>query len=332
MIATTVIPLHAEADAQLAHDLSAFLNLGCNTVCLPEDGVMRPSDDLLTKAEDALSADVVILLLSDASVPERWLRDRWESVLVEQARSMRTGIVTVLVRECGFPQLLRRERFFDLTQGQTKGLRLLKRWFWRPNTNESVSVSCSPDLEHLYTGLADRTGSLEADASIAVRFAEEARQEFEQVVWIPCHGRSLAQAAGAAGHQLGLALESRAAANAARVRELLAERRCLLVLDSPNPDVRDSLIPGGRTSTLITCQPVQPVQDTDSVRSARDLFASRRFAEAYEMFYRLLRSGTAVEECARKLAWICDLWDRPAEAEELRWLFRPAAPVQLALF
>src|SRR5207253_7049430 len=96
-----------------------------------------------------------------------------------------------------------------------------------------------------------------ASGEMASRFASEAAGEFEAVLWLPCHGRSLAQAAGELGAQLGLRLEGMAKENCARIRNFLSARRCLLVLDAPTPEIATALEMNGRASALHTADPVR---------------------------------------------------------------------------
>ena len=208
-------------------------------------------------------------------------------------------------------------------------MRVLKRRLWNRGT---VRADFSSDLEELYTGLADRAGTMRAEGDGARRFAGEAAQEFEAVLWIPSHGRSLAQISGQIGADLGLALEGTVEENCAQIRDFLARHRCLLVLDAPPPEFVSALLPDGRTSTLITAAPVNVVETPDSPAEAQTLIAAGRYAEAYEMLRRLLEAGAATEMCARELVWICERWDRLEEANSLRYHFGPAPVEQLKLF
>jgi hypothetical protein len=152
------------------------------------------------------------------------------------------------------------------------------------------------------------------------------------VLWIPCHGRGLAQIAGELACKLELTLTGVADENCRRLRDLLSGRRCLLVLDAPAPEFVAALDPQGRTSVLVTVEPVKVLETSDSVGYARTLVGSGRYAEAYELLYRLLDSGVATETCARELTWICEHWDRIEEANSLRFHYGPRPFEQLVLF
>lgn len=324
---------HAGPDHAFASQLAEFLEFGCNLTCYVEDGLIGKGQDLISKAEEGLSADVIVLLLSKASSPPRWVRERWEPVLFDQARSG-VEVVTVLLEECTFPQLLRRRNFIDATTNRLTARRLLKRWFWQRERElaELPATGFSGDLEDLYSTLADRAGTLLVSGAAASRFATEAAQEFEAVLWVPCHGRTLAEAAGELGRQLGLALDGPAMENCRHIRDLLAARRYLVVLDAPGPEISAELTAAGRTSNAVTLEPVTILETPRTPAYARSLIAARRYAEAYELLYRLLDAVVDPEGCARELTWICEHWDRVEEANALPFNYGPPEGVQLALF
>ena len=330
----TVFLAHARADRDTARQLAEFLECGCDLTCDVDNGLVAGHRDLIAVAEDGLSADVLVLLLSPASSPARWVRERWEAVLFDAARSGGVEVAVVLLHECSFPPLLRRRNFFDATADGLKAQRLLKRWFWlrerEPGTLPGTEFSSG--LENLYAALADHAGTARVSGAEASQFAREAALEFAAVLWVPCHGRSLAQAAGELGRQLGLTLDGTAEENCARIRDVLAARRCLVVLDAAGPGVSAELTAGGRTSTIVTPDAVKLLETPDTLAYARELAAARRNAEAYELLYRLLDAVVEPDACARELTWICDHWNRVEEANALRFNYGPPGDEQLALF
>jgi hypothetical protein len=325
---------HARPDHDFVRRLAEFLDFGCNLTCYVDDGQIGENQDLIAKAEEGLCADVLLLLLSPSSSPTRWVRERWEPVLFDRAKQGKVEVVTMLLRECSFPPLLRRRNFIDATANPLTARRLLKRWFRLRERESSAapSIEFSGDLEDLYSSLADRPGKLSVTGAAASRFAREAEEEFEAVLWVPCHGRTLAQASGELGHQLGLTLDGQAKQNCGRIRELLTTRRCLVVLDAPGAELVPELVAGGRTSTAITHDPVEILETPETPEYSRRLIGARRFAEAYELLYRLLDAVIEPDNCARELTWICEHWDRPNEANVLRVNYRPAGAEQLVLF
>jgi hypothetical protein len=332
---THIFLAHAEADQKFASVFSEFLTFGCNVICSPEEGRIGPGQTLLEKAEEGLAADVLILLLSPASWPERVPRQQWESVLFQAAGEAGVEVVSLLLASCPFPPLLARTNFFDVVAaGPLTAMRAVKRWLWQreQRATHSLNTAFSPDLEELYAALADTAGTLQTSGEEASRFAKEAGQEFEAVLWVACHNRSLAQVAGELGAQLGLTLDGPVEQNCRRILDLLMTRRCLLVLDAPAPEIACELISPGRTSTLVTREPVKILETPESMAHARKLIGARRYAEAYEILYRLLDSGISVADCAHELSWICEHWNRAEEAESLRFHYRLPPTEQLSLF
>jgi hypothetical protein len=330
----TLFLAHAEPDRDFARDLTDFLEFGCDITCYIDAGLLSPGQDLIDKAEEGLASDILALVLSPASCPMRWERNRWEPVLSDQAQKAGVQVVSVLLADCPYPPLLRRKNFFDASAGRRIAMRQLKRWIWRHSgVPGPPDARMSDDLEELYAKLADTAGAIEAPGAAAERFAREAAHEFEAVLWVPCHGRSLAQASGDLGAQLGLRLEGTARQNCARIREFLGGRRCLLILDAPSSELAVALKPEGQASMLRIPDAVRSVPVvTPSVAEARALAAAGRLAEAYEMFYALLDAWVDTETCARELTWICEQWDRIEEANALRFQYGRGAAEQLALF
>jgi hypothetical protein len=195
-----------------------------------------------------------------------------------------------------------------------------------------LSPEFSSDLEDLYLALADRGGTVSVRGADARRFAKEAGEEFEAVLWVPCRSLTLAQSAGELGQQLGLTLDGPVKENCGRIRDLLGNRRCLVVLDAPEAETARELIAGGRTSTAITQEAVEVMTTPETPAYARSLIAARRYAEAYELLYRLLDAVVDPDSCARELTWICEHWNRLGEANALRFNYGPVGMEQLALF
>ena len=299
---SSVLLAHATADHDYALTLAAFLDAGCDVRC--DLALLRPGQDLVDLAEQCV--DPLILLLSRDSWPQRLDRARWHPLLLE------LPLACVLVNPCPFPELLRRRTFFDAQDANAA--RGLKRWIW----GDAARPHWSADLEGLYAALADRSGMCDSSAEAARRFAREAAGEFERVVWIPCHERSLTESTGELGTQLGLTMDEPEKQNRRRVLESLRERRCLVVLDAPSEEVRAALEVDGRSSVLVTTEPVEVRQTPRTFDYALELVRSQRLAEAYDLLNLLMEEVVESGACARELAWICEHWGRTAEAERLR--------------
>jgi hypothetical protein len=113
---------------------------------------------------------------------------------------------------------------------------------------------------------------------------------------------------------------------------LLVTRRCLVVLDAPRAEISQELTAGGRTSTAVTHDAVKILETPETLVYARSLIATRRYAEAYELLYRLLDAVIEPESCARELTWICEHWGRVNEAKVLRFNYPSGEARQLLLF
>lgn len=328
---------HAEKDQAFVSELAGFLESGCEVFCA--NSVTEPDSyaGLLDLAEEGLSSDFLVLLLSRHSCPSKWDWPSWDRRVIQEAAQIRTVIYTVALDQCVFPALLKRHNFVDATDGSSSArrhaMRVLKRHIRvridgrsdRPNS------SITSEFEELYAGLADVPGVLTFDGEPAYRFASEAAEDFDAVLTVPCYERSLAQVCGDLGYQLGLTLDGPVNANVQRVRNVLAERRCLLLLDGPSLEVSETILPTGRTSTLITSEPVHVLESPQTFEYGRNLMSEQRYAEAYELFEHLLQRNISPRACRQELAWILEHWDRFEEAQALR--LRDAEPgFQLSLF
>ena len=170
-----VFPCYSTPDREIVHSLAAFLERGAGVEILLEEGEMPPGGDLIAKAEEGLSADVVLVLLSPEAVPPRWVLERWKSVFWEQAAEVGTAFATLLCRDAKFPDLLRRKNFFDLRQNRLAAFRAIKRWLMglSPLPREASFVPArqpsfqgrDAELETLCALLADTPGMAVLEAA-----------------------------------------------------------------------------------------------------------------------------------------------------------------------
>jgi hypothetical protein len=327
----SVFVAHALPDIEFARELSAFLKIGCEVSIFGEDGLIGPGEDLLSVSETGLSADILLLVMTPASNPDKWVRERWEPLLIARAAELETHVAVVLLQECSFPALLRRGgRFFDATKDRLAALRKLKRWIWGRELGTEPAFTSSPDLERIYKEVADRVGVTTASAAEAKRFAREASREFETVLCLPAYRRSLAAIVCEAGVQLGIRLAGPAEEDCREVRALLSKRRCLLVLDAPTAFMEPPL-PQGRTSVLTITDPAESIDEPASVGLARRLLAEGRVSHAFEVLTDLINREVEPEWCARELIWIYEQWDRMEDANRMRFLVTPSPGEQLGL-
>jgi hypothetical protein len=249
----SVILCYAGGDEVFARHLASFLEMNLPIAVSCGEGVVGPHLDLMEATERALSAEAALVLLSPLSVPRVWNRKVWEPVLLAKPKEYQTLLGFVLVRDCTFPGLLRRERFFDASVDALAAAREIKRWLLRPTKTVRPAVQIAPELEEVRRAVADRPGAaVEIPAELAGRFAHECEEDFEGVCRIDCRGRSRAGIAGDMGSALGLLMSGTLEENRATLSEWCAGHRILFVLAGVSPEDRDFATPGGRSSVIFT--------------------------------------------------------------------------------
>ena len=347
---TSVFPCYAPEDRATAAALAEFLERGADVEVLLDDGEIRPGEDLISKARDARTADVVLVLFSRASMPSRWARAQWEGPLVTEPKEEGVRIAFVRCDDCSPPAVLQNR--FELAGLRLAGLRAVKRWVrgerrasWTPPA-EPRDLDHAGYLEDLGIAIADRTGiASTATAALAYEFARAFADDFDEIFRLECGGRSLAALTGDLAAQLGLRLESEVDANLKRLAEFCGSRRFLFLLEEGGRD----LVFGGRSSTLLVEEPgptapneIRAIQRTLSgagaswqdichrARTGRRLLRDAgRLAECYELMQQWhefaveREDRTALEESEREMVWILEGWDRVEEARALE--FRRAA-------
>jgi hypothetical protein len=244
---------HAPVDAPVARELAQWLEL--NTPCrirLSECGE-GAAHDMVEAADQGMSCESVVLLLSPASVRGEWKRDRWEEVLINQPQAGdAAALACLLLADCKFPHLLRRRDFFV---DSLAGRRALKRWLMARRTRVRSLPTGPADagaeaVEDLRCRLADSPGfASDVPRDLALAFARECARDFEGAVWVDGTRRSMAGIAGDLGHALGLALHGPPADSIERLQDFCASRRLLVVFDNCSVVPFESL---GKCSVLRT--------------------------------------------------------------------------------
>lgn len=342
---TTVFPCYAPEDRAAAAALAAFLERGADVDVLLEEGEIRTGEDMVSKARDARTADVVLVLFSRNSIPPRWPRAQWEDALVNEPNQEGVRIAFVRCDDCNPPAVLQPR--FELAGLRRAGLREVKRWLrargasWAP-PDEPRDLDHAGYLEDLGIAIADRAGvSKAAGAGLAYEFARAYREDFDEIFRLECGGRSLAALAGDLATQLGLRLESEVDVNIQRLADFCAPRRFLFLLEEGGAD----FVFDGRCSTLLVEEPGPPVpneiraaqyalaqadaaSDWDEIchqaRTGRRLLHDAgRLAECYELMQqwndlaRACDDPRAIEESTREMIWILEGWGRLDEARQL---------------
>lgn len=321
---SSVVFCYAPEDTDLAQDIGAYLAANLPVSCFYDEGLIRPGFDLLAAVGQGLSAEIVVVLLSPRSAPERWVRDRWEPVLMHQPGEVGSHLLFALTQSCKFPELLRRQSFADLTDSVLEGKRALKRLILSRNHSalrpedlpaEAVTVEVTAELR---SALADEPGfrsGIGRDAALA--FARLLTDEFAGAFWIDCSGRTQAGILGDTAQALGLRLSGSVEQNAAALRQFCGRMRCLFVYENLAPCDIDLVRFGGLSSVIVTGAAVS--------RPALGLDATQRLFAAWTSDpARCLRfAGDAYQHVcqgAAQLGWsalaLLKHYDRLAEAHE----------------
>ncbi len=336
---TTVFPCYASADRELAAQTADFLQKGTSVRIFLPEGEMPHGGDLAAKAREARTAEVVLVFFSRSSLPSRWPRSQWEDPLVNEPEAEGVRIAFLKCDDCSPPRVLRNQ--FDLTGRRLDGLRALKRWI---RGAPGSYLPPGPDVEVLTLAVADRPGMEIVDSiALAEDAARTCAADFDATLRLHCPGRTLTALAGDLAWQLGLKLDGDLPSNLERLENFCASRRLLVLLEAPEDSMAESLVFGGRCSTLISTEagpaPADPlhaaqralnggIQDWEEVcrlaRVGRQLTTNQgRTAECFEMMEQWHRAAEergdrdAANESAREMIWILENWGRMEEAARL---------------
>jgi hypothetical protein len=361
---TTVFPCYAAADRPIAVALAEFLERGADVEVLLDEGEIRPGEDLISKARDARTADLVLVLFSRNSIPSRWARAMWEGALLIEPRDESVRIGFVRCDDCNPPAVLTPR--FELAGMRHDGLRSIKRWVrdraatWSP-PEEPRDTDHAGYLEDLAIAIADRAGdATAATAALAYEFVRACHEDFDEIFRLECGDRSLPALTGDLASQLDLRLEGEVEDNLERLIDFCSPRRFLFILEDPGMIAAQQLVFGGRCSTLLVEEPGPVVEselrsiqdalahaDSDSdwtelcsqARTGRRLTRSEgRMAECFELMKQwqelaLEREDmNAVDEAAREMVWILEGWGRQDEARRIELHRASECDEQLPLF
>jgi len=346
--AATVFPCYAASERPIAERLAALLERGSDIRVFLSEGEMTDGGDLVEKAREARTADVVIVLFSRNSMPSRWARAQWEDALVKEPEAEGVRIAFLKCDDCIPPKVL--APMFEASR-----LREVKRWVRRSDPGEAASPEHSADLEVLGIGLADRPGVETVERiGLAHEFARVFRGDFDAVLHLDCSSGTLADMAGDLAWQVGMKLDGELAANLEHLRLFCEARRFLIVLEGAEPA---DLVFGGRCSTLVSLERGEPSRDmlrllarqfdatddwSDACRLARQsrrvAHDQLRLAECYEIMsqWRMLAEEhddrPIVDEASRELVWILEGWGRAGEARQIEQIRAAEFDEQLPLF
>lgn len=335
---------YSSVDSGAATELRAYLETNCPLTI--EDGVVQMGADLLDAVEIGLSFDAVLVLLSPDSTQPAWTRKRWESVLFEQPKQLRTRIVYVLLADCKFPAVLRKETFFDLSQDFAGGRRVLKRWLlakWAPERGAPKLPARATDLGGIdidsLEPLADWPEFTQTDArESALAFAYACHTDFEAVVWLNCARRGRAGVLGDVAQGLGLRLEDSWEDNAQALRAYCAEHRLLFVFENLEAGAAELVNFGGKASVVLVeggeIEPRQPLADLMRLfsswkRNGEKCLEALGDVESYLDSPEILQEEHWPEACALCSAAVALLKDYGRLAEAFDLLARISSATQV---
>lgn len=335
---------YSPVDAGAATELRSYLETNCPVAM--EDGVVQMGADLLDSVETGLSLDYVLVLLSPQSTEPAWPRARWHSILFEQPKQMRTRVAFVLLEECKFPAILRKETFFDLARDFTAGRRSLKRWLLaqltpvpsEPQLPERSAGLTEIEIDALET-LADWPEYIETpDRKTALAFAHARHTDFEAVVWLNATRRGRVGVLGDVAFGLGLRLEGTWQDNARALTEYCADHRVLLVFENLESGVGEIVNFGGKASVVIVdgadVTPRKQLTDLQRLFSSWKRNASKCLAvlgdvESHLDSPEILREEIWTEACALCSAAVALLKDYGRLAEAYDLLARISSAMQV---
>jgi len=350
-LSRTLFPCYAAADREIARQIAEFLEAGAGVRVLLAEGEIGPGEDLIQKARDARTADIVLVLFSRHTLPSPWPRHKWEAALHTEPLEEGVHIAFLKCGDCSPPRVL--APLFDLAGLPLATLRRLKRWV-RAGAYSEPAIH-NPDLagqvEALGAAIADRPGTATIHApALALEFARFFREDFDEIVRLQCGGRSLAALAGDLAMQLGLRLEGDLEENLAALRSFCADRRYLIWLEGASAEEAERLAPDRGSSTLISTElrPEAPPDD-GSLRDIQHIFRHPGMVDDWAELCRLARQGLRLaadqgrraesfellgqwqalaeargdrrilEESAREMVWILEGWDRLEEARLMEY-------------
>ena len=176
----------------------------------------------------------------------------------------------MLYRDCQVPPLIRAIKYFDLRKNPLEGFREIRTHLLGQSQPLSARFNHLPVPPPPFIGRESEVTQLRdslqqppavvlitsmpgcGKTTLALQFAHRHQQDFEAVDWLHCVSGNLASISAELARLLGLKLEGDTPQIVAELKNILAAKRCLLVLDNVEVESPGDLIPGGRASVLIT--------------------------------------------------------------------------------
>ena len=301
---------HASADTRAAEELARCLQEGDEIECFLDRFEIGFGENVVSRISDGLAkSDYVLLLLSPNSLKSRWVEQEWTSIYSSELLAGKTRLMPVLLEGATAPAILRDKKHFALRSGDLKGMRQIRTALLHagPILLSLVSgpefVGREPELNELKERLSVPGSLLSVigmpgvgKTYLAREFVRRHGVLFEGVYELRCSARDLAALSGDLASILGFRLEGEVDQVTSELRRHLSAKRTLLVLDDVVDDQPSKLVPGGRSSVLVTARTEAIPFLTNSPRLTLSPFTER---EALEFFQRTL--GDVPKEQSREL-------------------------------
>src|ERR1039458_8165781 len=114
---------HSSQDKPFVRDLADFLEREGDIEAWLDEREIAPGQNIVSRIEEGLDADFILLILSPDSVDSPWVKQEWTDSFWEQANYRKTKLLGVLYRDCRIPRLLRNKKYFDLRTNRPAGFR-----------------------------------------------------------------------------------------------------------------------------------------------------------------------------------------------------------------
>jgi hypothetical protein len=261
---------HSSKDKPFVRELADELGRDGQIKVWLDDREIAPGQNIVTRIEEGLDADFVLLILSPDSVDSSWVEQEWTDAFWEQTNNRNTKLLGVLYRDCTIPRLIRNKKYFDLRTNHPEGFRKIRTFLLteKPAPPERINklplrpplfIGREPELADLRERLSE-PGTLvhvvgtpgKGKTTLALEFAHRYQHDFEAVYWLPCQSESLASISADLTRKLGLKIEGDLPEIVRELKGRCAGRRCLIILDNVDDESPGELVPGGAASVLVT--------------------------------------------------------------------------------
>jgi hypothetical protein len=116
---------YAHADRDVARSIADALR-GSGLHVWFAEWELSPGESIAERVDAALaSSDVLVVLLSPASVASRWVAEELNAALLHEVRDRAIAVIPALIEGCDLPPILAGRPYVDLSSDQKAGIRRL---------------------------------------------------------------------------------------------------------------------------------------------------------------------------------------------------------------